>query len=152
MTVINASNVMLPVTVDIFQLTICKKKPKVTTLKVWWPILRMTSWIEILLQHHPQVLLCGFQLDEAKAGWKRTLRQFWKDYRRSNPDHEIFSEGGPPLECSIPYYLHGDEGRFLRSKPLMIEAFQVAISHKGMSYTNESGIHVSMINKGKNLK
>ena len=140
MTVMNTQNVMLPVEMDAIRLTITKKKPKVRTLQVWWPVLKMSDWVSMLLVHHPQVLLCGYTLHDYR--WMDVLEEFWRNFRLCEPGHEIFcnEHGSRPLRCCVPYYIHGDEGRFLRNKPLMIEAFQPAISHKGMAWTNESGL------------
>ena len=137
MTVMNSQNVMLPVQMDAVQLTIMRKKPKVRIMKIWWPLLRMSSWVRTLLRDHPQTLLCGFTVKNCD-GWRATLAEFWRNFRGGNAQHEIFNESRP-LDHFVPYYLHGDEGRFYRNKPLMVEAFQPAISHRGVMYTNESG-------------
>ena len=140
MGVLNAQNVLLPVEMDAVQLTICRKKPQVQTMRVWWPLLKMSAWAKTLVDCHPQVLLCGYTLKDER--WKQVLGDFWASYEINHGDHELFQSNlsERPMNCCIPYFLHGDEGRFLRNKPLMIEAWQPAISHRGPSFTNESGL------------
>ena len=142
-TVLNSTNVMLPVRMDAVKLTVVKRKPKIKRLEMWWPILRMRDWVQTLLEEYPRVLLCGYCKED--TGWKQVLEHFWQQFYETNPDHEIYRQASSsrPLSCCVPYYIHGDEGRFLRNKPLMIESFQPAISHKGLNYTNESG-HLAM--------
>ena len=135
-TVLNAKNAMMPVPIDAVQITIQKKKPLPRTLKVWWPVLKMSDWVQVMLQSCPQILLCGYSLQD--TGWQQILKSFWDHYQATNPGHEVFMQDKPRGLC-VPYYLHGDEGRYLRNKPIMIEAFQMAISHRGPAFTNESG-------------
>ena len=138
MRVINSKNGLLPVSVDCVQITVKKKKPTPRRLRIWWPVLKMSDWIQTLLHTRPEVLLCGFRCEDSR--WQRTLSRFWTRFRDTDPCHELFaSKPQPAWPFCVPYYIHGDEGRGLRNRALMIEAFQVAISHKGDDHTNECG-------------
>ena len=97
----------------------------------------MEDWARVLLRQHPEVLLGGCKLNEVQK-WKGVFRDFWELYRGANPDHAVFSSN-LQLETCMPYFLHGDEGKTLRSRSMMIESFQPVISRKGPSSTNESG-------------
>ena len=107
----------------------------------------MTAWVEALISRRPQVLLAGCAVGE-KDKWQGILQEFWANYRGVNPDHPIFSSGFS-LACSIPYFFHGDEGRGLRSRPIMVEAFQPVISQQGPGVTNESGHFSCMIHDSR---
>ena len=97
----------------------------------------MVDWARVLLRAHPEVLLGGCRINEVQK-WKGIFREFWELYRGTNPDHVVFSSN-LPLECCVPYFLHGDEGKTLRSRSMMIESFQPVISRNGPLTTNESG-------------
>ena len=137
MSVINPQNVMLPVKIDVVKISIRKKRPTTRTLDVWWPVLKLSSWISTLLSCRPEVLLCGFQPEDTE--WRNILSTFWSYYEEVNPDHELYADNSKDRACCLPYMLHGDEGRGLRNKPLWIESFQPVIGHKGSAYTNEAG-------------
>lgn len=139
---INSSNQSLPVPIDATQVRVLLRRPFLRKVKLWWPILRMTDWVEALIRKRPQVLLAGCQVEET-AKWKGILKAFWENYRGVNADHPIFSST-LPLECAVPYFFHGDEGRGLRNRPIMVEAFQPVISQQGPGVTNESGHSSSM--------
>ena len=138
MRVINSKNALLPVRVDCVQIHIKKKKPTPRRLQIWWPVLKMSEWVQALLMTHPHVLLCGHRCED--SGWQCVLERYWRRFQQCDPLHELFASKPQPLwRFCVPYYLHGDEGRGLRNKALMIEAFQVAISHLGDDHTNECG-------------
>ena len=109
----------------------------------------MTDWVKTLIKRRPQVLLAGCKFEEHMQ-WKAILRGFWENYRGVNGDHPIFSSGFP-LDTAIPYFFHGDEGRGLRNRPIMIEAFQPVISQLGPDKTNESGWLESILDRSNCL-
>ena len=134
---LNSSGRLLPVSIDCIEVMIKVKKPKVRRVCVWWPILRMKDFIiRTLFQKCPQALLAGHDLQG--EGWKTTLKTFWGAYKNIDGDHPFFSSTYP-WECSIPYYFHGDEGRTLRSKAVMIISWQPTIPYNGLGELNEKG-------------
>ena len=84
------------------------------------------------------MILAGHSLEDRHA-WENVFSTFWEKYEQVNPSHPLYVdfEATARGRC-IPYFLHGDEGRGQRRVPLMIESFQPCISHRGLSFTNES--------------
>ena len=127
----------MPVRIDAIEIPVKFRKPKVREQLVWWPTLRMSDWIKALVSSCPEILLCGFKLED-DMGWKQVLSSFWQIYQTIDPNH-CFFESTIPFTNAIPYYLHGDEGRGLRSKPFLVESFQPVIANQGLFETNEKG-------------
>ena len=70
----------------------------------------------------------------------QSSKLFGKRFYQSQPEHELFMCSQPkPWDRCVPYYVHGDEGRGLRNRPLMVEAFQVAIGAKRCQLYKRSG-------------
>ena len=126
-----------PVRVDATPITIRLRKPKVHTKEVFWPMIRMTDWIQTLMHSNPQSLLGGHSLDDTH-GWKMMFSSFWSSCRGEDPDHPFYAHN-LPYETSVPYFVYGDEGRGLRSRAFMVLSWQLVISHLGMFETNEKG-------------
>ena len=52
---------------------------------------------------------------------RRTLGIFWERFKECHPTHVIFSRGaGFPLDLVIPVLFHGDEGRGLKKRQVMV--------------------------------
>ena len=134
--ILASSGAMLPIKPDCIRITVKLKKKKNKRENIWFPILRMTSWIECLVKECPQLLLAGHGLEDHVA-WGHVFYNFWALYREVDPQHPIF-ESGINWAHALPYMIHGDEGRGLRNVPWMVEAWQLLISHQGIMETNES--------------
>ena len=128
---------LFPVDIDVAPITVAVRKPTYRTEKVWWPILKMSSWVEALCTKCPQMILGGHSLQDT-LGWQSTLLNFWKRYQSFNGSHPIF-QAGVDHRFVVPYFLHGDEGRGQCRRQFMVESFQPCISWKGTGHTNESG-------------
>lgn len=122
--------------IDFVQLKVAVRKPTYSTVNVWYPVLRMQSWLETLLELKPQYILGGHTLGQ-KEDWMSMMQSFWTAYREINPDHPVYA--AHPLHQCVPYMLHGDEGRGLRRRPFLVEAFQPCLGVHGLEKTNESG-------------
>lgn len=135
---LNKSQAFFPVPIDAVLVRVCLRRPTLRRAKLWWPILRFSDWVRVLLERAPHILLAGHDLEESEK-WKAVFREFWDNYQSVNPDHVIYTNGMDTSMC-IPYFLHGDEGRSLRNRSFMIESFQPVISKRGPGFTNESGL------------
>lgn len=98
--------------------------------------MRFGDFVDTLFNKFPQVLLAGHTKNDER--WKTSFTNFWTAYKQVDGAHPFF-QSGRPWETSIPYYLHGDEGRTLRSKPVMILSWQPAIPFNGLEDLNEKG-------------
>ena len=74
------------------------------------PWLSPKSWLQLLLERHPELLTGGHS--DPKAGGDN-LESFWACYKRIHPEHEYFAQPGHEATFSrtVPVSLHGDEGR-----------------------------------------
>lgn len=134
---INKGKVLLPVPIDAVLLRVALRRPYFRKQELYWPVLRMEDWIKVLMARAPETLLAGCAF-ENKSAWMSILDGFWADYESCNPTHPIYSST-LRRSHSIPYFLHGDEGKTLRQRSFMIESFQPVISRKGCLVSNESG-------------
>ncbi len=124
----------LPISVDVVSLHVRKRKP-LRISQIYWPVLRIKNWLHFLLEHKPEILLGGCTLES--GSWRSMFADFWGSYKLMDPTHEVFASGYN-LEMVIPYSIHGDEGRGLAKKPLMVLAWQLIISHLGPQVCNDS--------------
>ena len=134
---LRGSGVQYPVQVSAVAVTVRLRKPKPHNEVLQWPILRITDWARALLQQSPSHLLGGFRFEDS-PGWQHQFASFWSVYQKIDPAHEVFS-AGLDWGRTIPYALHGDEGKGLRSKAFLVESFQPVIGRHGLFHTNESG-------------
>lgn len=127
----------MPIPIDAVRTPVVFKKPKVRVEWIWWPVLKMGDWIKALIRYNPRIILAGNLLEEEIA-WKHVFSSFWSIYKTIEPSHPVFNSS-IALTNAIPYYIHGDEGRGLRSRPFLVESFQPVISESGLFETNEKG-------------
>ena len=135
---IHRNKCLFPVEISVVPIRVALRKPTYRVESMYWPVLRMQAWVKSLLTEAPEFLLAGHQLGDVD-GWRKTLSWFWSKYYKINPSHPVFHDHPDHLCDSVPYFLHGDEGRGQCHRPFYVEAFQPVLSHKGPQYTNESG-------------
>lgn len=135
---IHKRGLTLPLEIHTVEIPVRKRKPKVHKLWVHYPVILPTTWFNYLLEERSMLLLAGNALENEKS-WKRDLGSFWSTYLKEDRMHPMALPGAPPKEFTIPIYIHGDEGRGKYRQPLMIQAWQPAISFKGPMYKNSSG-------------
>lgn len=127
----------LDVALELVKTTIQQRRPRLAVKEVYWPVFSMRSWVEVLLESYPHLLLGGFRLSD-EARWRRLFSWFWDLFKDVDPDHPFLGLDAD-RSLAIPILLHGDEGRGLRSQAFMVESWQVAIGHLGPFTTNTSG-------------
>ena len=104
---------------------------------VQFPILKLSDWARCILRHGGQFLLGGQSL-AAQDSFGRTLELFWERYRRIEPSHPFF-KSNHDWRRSLPYALHGDEGRGAGKKPIMVLGAQPLVTSPDMSQSNIKG-------------
>ena len=85
-----------------------------------FPYVKMSAWLTYLVQYDLLEHLVGCS---DIAVMQTTLKRFWSLYQNSNPDHMMYhGNAGAPLcpEMTIPVVQHGDEGRSLKRKQIMV--------------------------------
>ena len=132
---INRAGLALPIETSFVELTCRRKKPKVESIQLNWPVLSMKSWIQFLGDKHPELLLGGHKWHQ---DWRGMFSNFWSMWREMEPHHEIFSTSKPLTHC-VPILTHGDEGQTLRKTSFLVLSFQPVISWQGMKVTTMSG-------------
>ena len=85
-----------------------------------------------------QLLLGGHSVHQRDL-WEPLLEEFWNLYRGVDPTHDIFQYSNNILRRTLPYLVHGDEGRGRQKSPLMVISFQGLLSHMGKERLNHSG-------------
>lgn len=91
-----------------------------------WPILYLSSWFRTAFQHPYDgfFLLGGYKINHLDS-IKGMLRHFWERYKGIDDvcPHDP--------ELTIPFFLHGDEGRGQCHRPVLVLAAQPIIGWKG---------------------
>ncbi len=100
-------------------------------------MLFLTDWIKAAFEapFRGMHFLGGFRADTDLSSAKQMLQEFWDRYCLADPTV-------PKPTCpqrTFPMYIHGDEGRGLVKKPLMVISYQPCISWKGGDSTNSTG-------------
>ena len=135
MHVIKKHGASMSVALDTVPIHVRVFRPKVKTVKLHWPILPMTSWLEALHRECPQFLYGGHASLGAAKG---IFREFWARLQPLASSHPIYWSGKDLGSC-LPMHWHGDEGRGSRKQPFLVQGFQPIIPWQGLSKTNVSG-------------
>ena len=99
-----------------------------------WPVIYLSSWLRFCLEsslYQGFFFLAGRTLEH----WddvKRVCKTFWERYAFVDSDKPAFPES------TLPVYLHGDEGRGLCKRPLLVISLQCAIPWYGENEVNSS--------------
>ena len=56
--------------------------------------------------------------------------EFWRDFQKAHPAHELFTDIDADLEYIFPYALHGDDGSGLCQVPTLVVSWQPVLSFK----------------------
>lgn len=137
-TLIHKRGWTVPLRIHTVQIPVRKRKPKLQKVWVHYPVILPTTWFSYLLSVHSMLLLCGHDINQQEC-WAKELRHFWAMFLKAEPNHPMVQPGSPPAHCTIPLYLHGDEGRGKFALPIMVQAFQPVVSYKGPEFKNSSG-------------
>lgn len=88
------------------------------------PFIHPRDLIQYLLNSAPEVLWGGFS-DQVQG--VRVLEMFWSAYKKSHPDHKVFSEHRDSLGYTLPLVLHGDEGKGKRRANVAVVSLEGAV-------------------------
>ena len=58
----------IQVEVELVRTTIRLRKPRSRVIPIYWPILSMKNWCEVLMRKYPKVLLGGYDLEQSLIG------------------------------------------------------------------------------------
>ena len=118
------TNVTIPIRTRVSRRFCIARKP--------WPVFQLSDWIKACFNtpEFQGIFMLGGkrvgQLEEIEG----MLSTFWDRYSY------IDSNTPEVPERTIPFYIHGDEGRGLVKRPLLIVAFQCIIGWAGTDHTN----------------
>ena len=104
------------------QVSVCEVPVKTSRSTVSWPILTLESWLRFLLQTAgAELVLGGFRVEECES-YEEMFGRFWQRYKTFEPDHAVYNGDGAKsteeLQRTIPFCIHGDEGRGLCKVPV----------------------------------
>ena len=111
-------------------------KPRNTTVS--YPVLFLSSWCRECFKDGGNMLLGGYSLSEDQQ-WRPMFREFWRLYKFSRPDLDLYKHRSFNHDFCVPIQIHGDEGRGKGRRPLMVVSYQPVIGCKGPLVTNASG-------------
>ena len=116
----------------------------VKVVKKSWPVLHLPSWLHTTMEDPKYggfFFLGGKTLDHMDEV-RRMFSTFWTRYNKTHP-------GSMPAspETTIPILIHGDEGRSLCKRPVMIVSFQCIIPWSGENNPNNSQMLAYAISK-----
>lgn len=96
-----------------------------------WPVLYLSSWVKVCFQepYDGFFLLGGYKLKDLPA-IEDMLGRFWDRYAFVDTDRPKHPRR------TIPYFLHGDEGRGQCKRPLLILSFQPVLGWSGEDHVN----------------
>ena len=105
-----------------------------------YPYIKFGSWLRYLVEFDCLDQLTGVQdLQELEP----ILHMFWQRYRSVHPEHVIFereARGLIDLKKTFPCLLHGDEGRSLKKKQVMVVSLHGCLG-SGSRPSNEHRPH-----------
>ena len=125
------------------QVSACEVPLKNSASAVSWPILTLENWLQFLLQTAgAELVLGGFGVQECDR-YEAMFLRFWERYKTFQPGHAVYSgataKSTAELQRTIPFCIHGDEGRGLCKVPIQIESFQPVIPFLGENDLNMLG-------------
>ena len=97
-----------------------------------WPVFHLSSWIKTAMETKPFegfFLLAGMKLDKL-AQAEDALELFWSRYKAVDPNTPDYPRR------TLPFYIHGDEGRSQVKRPVLIISFQGLMSWAGSDKVN----------------
>ena len=100
-----------------------------------WPIIPLSNWMHVCFEDAKYAgffFLAGHKLDSWAAA-QDSFRTFWERYCKLDKNVQVDHP-----ESTIPIYLHGDEGRGLGKRPLLVVSFQPVMSWLGPDYIPSS--------------
>lgn len=103
-----------------------------------WPVIYLSSWFKVAFQepYGGFFFLAGQRLTELDEV-KKTLSRFWSRYRGVEPNF-VFPER-PDL--TIPFYVHGDEGRGYCKRPVLVVSAQPVFGWTSDDNANSKKTH-----------
>ena len=101
--------------------------------------IKPSSWIRYMDETRELSLIFGAaRLRDVQD----SLRVFWHRYEQQCPAHQVFQkarQGHLRLEQTLPFFIHADEGRTLKKRPLFLVQWQVAFG-KGVGRKNTAEV------------
>lgn len=108
-----------------------------------YPVIHLSSWLTKIMETCPRFWLGGYD-PNLSNDWMDMFQHFWLHFEGVHPQHPIYSEkSSEDRKVTIPLAIHGDEGRGLGKKPVLILSFQIMIPSTGPNKLN-SDQHLSL--------
>lgn len=89
-----------------------------------WPVMHLSSWAKIVLEQYGGFFFFGGMTLNNLPDVEAMLSGFWDKYQKAE------GESTEHPTRTIPYMLHGDEGRGRCKRPVLIVSFQGALGWK----------------------
>lgn len=97
-----------------------------------WPVLQLSDWVKACFEHYGGMFLLGGHTltNDNLKDIHNMLERFWQRYQ-----HVQDVDVAEPSR-TIPWMLHGDEGRGQCKSPVLICSFQPVIGWMGEEHIN----------------
>ena len=86
------------------------------------PYLKVTDFLNLLLNKYEQVLLGGLKIGDKS---EKLCSSFWERFQAYQPSHLVFEKfSAAERRFCIPILVHGDKGRTLQKSPIFVLSFE----------------------------
>ena len=104
-----------------------------------FPYIKLSSWVRWMLDtdrlHRFMVGVSSFEKMQV------VLTEYWKRFRETHPNHAIFTMHDLPLDRTIPFFSHSDEGRSYKHCGIWVLSSHGCLGRGTRSYI-EAGEHL----------
>ena len=135
---LHASGKTFPVKISTASITIRRMKRGGGEFTTNYPIIHLSSWLHAVLERGGEFVLGGWTTSQ-KPQYMSMLGRFWKRYEDVHGSHPILQETERKKMQTIPFAIHGDEGRGLCREPVLVESYQPLIPWSGENCLNMRG-------------
>ena len=127
----NSFTLKVPMTMVMTPLRARRFARRCKVLREPWPVLHLRDWVRTAFQAPwlGAFFLAGHRLPDLQKA-EDLLEQFW--------ERQFFADGQRPRSPrrTIPYYIHGDEGRGQAKRPVEVIGFQPVLPWSGEGHTS----------------
>lgn len=86
--------------------------------KAGFPYVAFSDWLRYAVEYDQLEQVVGVR---DVSAMRKVLATFWQRYQQIHPTHAIYQRGPEfPVDMTLPVLVHGDEGRGLKKKQVMI--------------------------------
>lgn len=120
---IKKQRMSLPVQVSTVDAPVRVSRRRVSSRKPW-PVMLLSSWAKEVLEGYGGFFFFGGLTIDDLEQVETTLARFWNRFEKAD------GESTPHPTRTIPFFVHGDEGRGQLKRPVLVLSFQALLGWK----------------------